>query len=259
MRGPDDGVIMIVNSEEKRDHHRIQKLALGIPESRAYWHHIDPDASSASTSLQAFAERWYGPTTLARVRRLTAQMRARYNCFPNALAVLRTWNGMGVDTRRCICHWHLQLTDPMYRTFTGDLLVERRSASAPRIDRPAVIRWVRARGQGRWAETTVVQFGSKLLSAAAEAGLVSGGRDPRQLRFPRIPDDALAYLLYLLREVRFEGTLADNPYLRSVGLDGFALDERLNRLPGLKHIRLGTVHEMAWDQPTISAWASEAL
>ncbi|MCX5953197.1 MAG: hypothetical protein NTZ40_06835 [Cyanobacteria bacterium] len=36
--------------------------------------------------------------------------------------------------------------------------------------------------------------------------------------FPLVPDDALTYLLHLLREVDFEGTVLANPYLRSVGL-----------------------------------------
>jgi hypothetical protein len=60
--------------------------------------------------------------------------------------------------------------------------------------------------------TTRIQFASKLLSAAYSAGLLAGNRDPRAVVFPRVPDDALEYLMYLLREVTFEGTLLSNPY-----------------------------------------------
>jgi hypothetical protein len=56
--------------------------------------------------------------------------------------------------------------------------------------------------------------------ATNTAGLVVGIRDPRPLTFPQIPDEALTYLLYLLREVQLTGTLLDNLYLASVGLVG---------------------------------------
>ena len=85
---------------------------------------------------------------------------------------------------------------------------------------PGDVEVVADQGPGRWTMATKVQFASKLLSAAYAAGLVASRRDPRPLTVPRVPDDALEYLLYLLREVEFEGTLLDNPYVASVGLDG---------------------------------------
>jgi hypothetical protein len=58
-------------------------------------------------------------------------LRARFDAFPNALHVLQRWPHMSPDTRRVVCHWHLQLSDPLYRDFTGTFLVR-----APR-ERPA--------------------------------------------------------------------------------------------------------------------------
>jgi hypothetical protein len=83
-----------------------------------------------------------------------------------------------------------------------------------------VVTWVGDQGPGRWTMTTRIQFASKLLSAAYSAGLVAGNRDPRPLAFPRVPDDALEYLMYLLREVTFEGSLLRQPLHGSLGLDG---------------------------------------
>jgi hypothetical protein len=88
---------------------------------------------------------------------------------------------------------------------------------------------------------------------------VSGRRDPRQLAFPRIPDDTLTYLLYLLRGITFEGTLIDNPYLRSVGLSGAILESRLRILPALRYRRLGDVIEYGWHYAGLSDWAQAEL
>ena len=102
---------------------------------------------------------------------------------------------------------------------------------------------------------TRIQFASKLLSAAFSAGLVGSNRDPRPLPLPRVGDDALSYLLYLLRETRFEGTLLDNPYLRSIGLDGPVLEDRLHGLPSLRFARQGDLVEVGWRHPDLIGWA----
>ena len=95
-----------------------------------------------------------------------------------------------------------------------------------------------------------------MLNAAKEAGLVAAGKDPRALTLPHVPDPALAYLLQLLRGIRFEGQLVDNPYLRSVGLYGETLDHRLHRLSGLTYHRLGNVADLEWAAPDLRSWAA---
>ena len=99
------------------------------------------------------------------------------------------------------------------------------------------------------------QFAGKLLSAAYSAGLVVGRRDPRGLAYLRITDEALGYFLHVLREVRFEGTLIDNPYFRSVGLGPAELEQRLARLRGLGYSRMGDVTDFGWCYPGLAAWA----
>jgi hypothetical protein len=61
----------------------------------------------------------------------------------------------------------------------------------PRVDRNVTLRWVKNAYPDRWSEATYVQFASKLLSAASEAGLISPKRDPRSLLFPKVTDTAL--------------------------------------------------------------------
>jgi hypothetical protein len=166
---------------------------------------------------------------------------------------------MDASARQVICHWHLQLSDPLYRRFTGTFLVERRALRDPKVDRDIVLRWVKSEFPDRWSEATSVQFASKLLSAASEAGVISPKRDPRALLLPKVPDIALAYLLHLLRGLRFAGTLTENPYLASVGLvEGF-LDQRLRALPGISFRRMAQLTEFEWEAPTLTAWAAAAL
>ena len=88
---------------------------------------------------------------------------------------------------------------------------------------------------------------------------MSPKRDPRELLFPKVPDLAIAYLLHLLRGVRFEGTLTENAYVASVGLgDGF-LDQRLRAIPGITLRRMGRLIEFDWARPTLTAWAEASL
>ena len=235
-------------------HTRLLKCALVVEESRAYWQHVDPDAPE-HPAQRAFEDYWFGSRSMGRVKVLIANLRARFDAFPAGLAVLRRWDDMDPETRTLVCHWHLQLADPLYRAFTGTFLPDRRFASRSEVRQDQVVRWVADQGPGRWTMSTRVQFASKLLSAAYSAGLVAGKRDPRPLSYPRVPDDALAYLLHLLREVEFEGTLTDNPYLHSVGLEGGLLDDRLRGLPELHFRRRSDLVDFGWSHPSLACWA----
>ncbi len=240
-------------------HTRLLRLALAVDESRAYWEHVDPDSPPAARALAAFEQRWLGGKSLERVRTLLSYLAFRYDAYPGALAVLRRWRAMDAPTRQVICHWHLQLSDPLYRRFTGAFLVSRRGGPRPTVDRDLVVKWVQEQEQDRWSAATCIQFASKLLSAASEAGLLSPHRDPRTLPLPRVSDLALAYLLHLLRGVRFEGALLDNVYLASVGLTPEVLDPRLRALQGISYHRMGHLHEIEWAAPSLAAWAEATL
>ena len=176
------------SSEATEVHTRILRLALGIEESRSYWEHVDPAVPIPDRALVAFEQRWFGAKSLERVRFLLSSFVDRYDAFPEALAVLRRWRSMDAPTRQVVCHWHLQLSDPLYRRFTGKFLVERRSMRDPKVDRDIALRWVKNEFPERWSEATCVQFASKLLSAASEAGVISPKRDPRALLLPKVPD-----------------------------------------------------------------------
>jgi len=248
----------VLAAEATEIHTRILRLALGIEDSRRYWEHVDPSVPTGARVRAAFEGRWFGAKSMERVRYLLTSFQARYDAFPHALPALARWRGMDVPSRQVICHWHMQLSDPLYRTFSDSFLNQRRALATPRVDRDAILRWLRAEYPERWSEATLVQFASKLLSAALEAGLVSK-RDPRTLHLPKVGDMALAYLLYLLRETHFEGTLTANPYLRSVGLDEDLLLSRARALPGLRIRSMMRLTEIDWDCPDLGTWAREVL
>jgi hypothetical protein len=220
---------------------------------------VDLKVAPAERALVAFEQRWFGSKSLERVRYLLANFVSRYDAFPEALSVLQHWRSMDAATRQAVCHFHLQLADPLYRRFTGSFLVERRGVRDASVSRNSVLRWLKSEYPDRWSDATYVQFASKLLSAASEAGLISPKRDPRSLLVPKVSDEALAYLLYLLRGVRFAGTLTENPYLASVGLTEGFLDQRLRALRGLTYRRMGHLVEFEWDAPSLSAWAEAQL
>jgi hypothetical protein len=238
-------------------HTRLSRCALEIDDSRAFWARAD-ETTPVSAKL-AFEEYWFGARSLSRIEVLLANMRARFIAFPSALTALHSWQQMPQDTRRVICHWHLQLTDPLYRRFTGAYLVERHSGSRPEVTRDLVVGWVGEHGRAHWTMTMRIQFASKLLSATYSSGLVTTNRDPRPLGRPHVPDEALEYLMYLLRETEFEGSLLDNPYVRSVGLEGAHLEERLRALPGLVFRRQGDLIDFGWRYRDLRMWAEANL
>ena len=239
-------------------HSRLLRLALGVEESRAYWANLDPDLPLERRATVAFEQRWFGAKSLERVRFLLSTFALRYDAFPGALDVLRQWRGMDPQTRRLICHWHLQLADPVYRDFTSRFLIERRELPEAKLDREIVRRWVQRAYPDRWSAATNIQFASKLLSAASEAGLLTGRKDPRALLLPKVTDHALGYLLYLLRGLALEGPFLDNPYLLSVGLSGGFLYQRLRALPGIDFRQMGALMDLEWAAPDLARWADRA-
>ena len=245
-------------AEAREIHTRLLRCTLEVENARAYWRHA-LDSAEGPTAQRAFEEYWFGARSLARVKLLVANFRARFDAFPPALRALGVWTDMDPDTRRLIGHWHLQLADPLYRTFSGQYLVERHQRVPAAVGHAAVVAWVAQQGGARWNMATRIQFASKLLSAAFSAGLVGSSRDPRPVRYPRVSGEALTYLMYLLREVDFQGTLLDNPYVSSVGLAGAALEDRLRALPGLRFRRQGDLIDFGWPYPDVASWAESRL
>jgi hypothetical protein len=235
-------------------HNRLAKCELEVEQSRTYWQLLGHEQGPIDAQ-QLFESFVFGAKSLPRVKMLLANLRHRFDAYPSSLRVLADWPLMTAETRRAICHWHLQLSDPLYRRFTGAFLVERRQTQRMDITRDVVTRWVDQECAGRWALTTCVQFARKLLAAAFSAGLVLTERDPRPLRYPVVDDLALTYLLLLLRDVQFEGTLLDNPYLASVGLQDDVLERRLKRLPSLRFRRQGELIDFDWQFHTLADWA----
>lgn len=271
--------------EVQQVHSRLLKCGLVIEDARAYWGRIRdlaqqgdsapigaPTATIASTSAPppsgaperispsvAFESYWFGSKSLARVEVLLQNFRHRFEAFPPSLEVLGSWPQMSPDTRKLVCHWHLQLSDPLYRRFTGGYLVDRRDGGRAGVHKELVVRWLADEVPAAWTHRTRIEMAGKLLSAAYAAGLVGSNRDPRPLALPRVEDVALEYGLHLLRGVRIEGNLLANPYLASVGLDASTLDERLSRLPSLRFSRQAGLVDFGWRFPDLGAWAAASL
>lgn len=244
-------------SETTQVHTRLLKCALEVEDSRAYWRRwrVEP----AIGSQEAFDEYWFGARSLARVKVLLTNFRARFDVVPEAVALLSRWPHMDPGTRKLICHWHLQFSDPMVRRFTGEYLAERRKRGRHEVTRDLIVAWVDDQGPGRWTTATRIQLASKLMSCAYAAGLLATNRDPRQILVPRLQDDALTYLMYFLRSIDFQGTLLANPYTASVGLDGRFLEERLASAPGLKFQRQGDLQDFGWAYPGLATWGAALL
>lgn len=245
-------------SEATEYHTRLLKCSLEIEHCRAYWRYVERSADE-NTAQVAFAEYWFGARSLPRVSRLVGDFRHRFDLFPPSLSVLHRWTTMDTVTRRVICHWHLQLADRLYRQFTGVYLAERASTGRADITRDRVVRWIEEAAPKKWMASTRIQFARKLLYSAYEAGIVKEDRDPRELQSPRVSDQALGYILYLLREIEFQGTLASNPYLASVGISPSELERRLRTFHACRFRRQGDLFEFTWAFDGLKKWAEATV
>lgn len=239
-------------------HTRALKVSLAPDEARAFWREYDPQLPKADLALTAFEGRWFGNKSVSRVKDLINACFERFVAFPHALEVLRRWLPRDATTHAVICHWHVQLADPLYRDFTTRFLGPLRLRHQTAVDRDLVSEWLRERWGERWSLATIFRMASGLMTTAQGAGLLSDGVS-RQLRMPDVPDEALAYLLYALRRVQYDGDLLDNPYLASVDLQGAALRRRLDRLPGITFQSMMQLTDMTWEHPDLMSWARAHL
>lgn len=251
---------LVCYGEEKNDFHtRLLRTSLCLEESRAYWQHSRDDIPKNKLAVVAFEERWFGSKSMARVRSLLVELNHRFDSYPVALSLLRRWCPNDPVTRQNICHWHMQLTDPLYRNFTGFFLEQRRQQPNASIDRNTVARWVTGQIENDWSSATTLRMATGLIGACAYSGLCTDNTGTRQLQYPKVSDEALAYWLYFLRHLKFTGSLLDNPYFTSVGLNESFLEQRLRRLSSISFNRMGELYDFGWDYPDLKTWAIQVL
>lgn len=243
--------------ETEKIHSGLLQITLAIADSPMYW--VQRKEKPKATPQDAFDEHWFGMRSENLVKLLFRDFKKRYDAFPNALAILGCWHDMNLATRRVLCHWHTQVSDPMYRAFTGVFLPERRAAYNLRITRQRVLNWVEDQQPGRWKASTLKQWASKLMSASREAELITGKGDKQTLTLPKVPSRALEYFLYFLRETQFKGSLTQNPYFASVGLDDRSLDPIIKELKSINLNRQGNLVDFQWKFPSLKEWGEASL
>jgi hypothetical protein len=248
-----------VPAETTAVHTGMLRCALAADDSAAYWKRVDPSVPAEARASVAFQERWFGTKSEARVRGLLPGLMARFDAFPEALELFKELGSVPGVLRPWICHFHVQLTDPIYRRFTGRMLPARRAQGYTALDREEVARWLGDKEPGRWSAVTRLKFASNLLGSAREVGLVASRRDPRKLVTPSVPALALGYVLHLLRAVEFEGTLTDNPYLASAGVTPETFTTAASRVPGLEVAELGGSVSLHWRSASLFGWGREFL
>ncbi len=241
-------------SEATEPHTRMMKCTLEVDPSRSYWQACASNGGPISKE-QAFEKAVFGSKTFLRVERLMADMRHRYDAFPFALEVLGKWHPMELGDRVLICHWHTQLADPIYRSFTGEYLVDRYHGPSATVENDLASRWIEVTVPDRWQIPSRNKIASKMLTSASSAGILSSSRKSRTIKLPRVSDLALTYLMYLLKEIDYAGTAINNLYLTSVGIDSEEAIRRLRKIDHLGFRRQGELISFEWRYPNMFEWA----
>lgn len=202
--------------EVTEPHTGLLRLGLALPQSLIFWERARHDATPSELVQTALEEGWYPELSRARVDYLVKQLARR---FPfSARRMLEFQRRAENSGNQLVCHWHLQLTDPLYRHFTRDFLLSQWSTGNASVDLEECENWVREQEVARdWKPVTVRRMGSGLLNAATEAGLCSGsGRGEHLLKIPTVNTEDIEYLRLLLAEAGASEQL--HGYLLSVGV-----------------------------------------
>ncbi len=198
--------------EVHRPHTGLLRLGLAVEASKVFWRRfLDvPQEFALSTAIE---ENWFPNSSESRARLLLTQLRQR---FPRTcLEKIRSWDPQDHACCQVVCHWHLQLSDPLYRDFTSLFLLQQWSTPNTTVKQEAVLAWVDDLAMvADWATNTRRRLASGLLSAATEAGLCSKTEaSERALQLPSLSRESLNYLRQLAQEHAFD----PGPYLLSVG------------------------------------------
>ena len=244
--------------EATQVHTRILRCMLAVDDCYAYWRRVD-NTAPANRAAIAFEQRWFGTKSEARVRTLITEMAARFDPYPEALALLSSIGPLAPGLLPWLCHTHLQLADPIYRRFTGELLPARRAQGYTTIDRVGVAEWVDQLYPERWSHATAMKFAANMIATGLEVGILQGRRDPRTLTIGHVPGEAIGYAMYLLRGVEIDGPLVGSPYLRSLGLNADAMVSISLRVPGVRCAKIGDIVDITWEEATLDAWGRRYL
>jgi hypothetical protein len=191
-------------------HTRLLRVGLAEPESREYWRQSQRNLEEGDRVRIAFEERWFGSRAMARVQYLVQTFQMRFDGYPSALKALALWNPLELSDRLAVCHWHLQLSDPIYRKFCATHLVERFNHPEPTLDRNAVLRWAQTQ-QPSWSLSTVQRLVAGLMGCLNEVGFTEKATAIRPLSLPRVSDLALGYALYSAAGNRVRGDFIPKP------------------------------------------------
>lgn len=209
--------------EETSPHTGLLRLGLVVEQSQIFWCRAGQERDARVLAEQASRQEWFQDTSDSRSRYLVQQLSRRFP--PECRAELARSPDLQASL---VCHWHLQLTDPLYRLYTGEYLMERWSSPTQSVSLEGSNEWARKQAYTfGWRPNTVRRLASGLLSSATEAGLCRrSGRRERELRLPRVESRDREYLTSLLEKAGALGSRS--MYLLPVGLGSGSLTEEGN-------------------------------
>lgn len=179
-------------------HTGLLRLGLAVEHSVRFWTRARTDSPLSELREAAWREKWFDDLSKSRVHYLVGQLGKRFP-FP-ARELLDFSPRAEHRSNALVCHWHLLLSDPLYRAFASEFLFGRWAVTDASVDLATTREWLKSRPlTADWQPTTLGRMASGLLSAATEAGLCEGrGSTGKTLRLPTVDRDDIKYLHRML-------------------------------------------------------------
>ncbi|HRG77874.1 MAG TPA: hypothetical protein PLX69_25160 [Leptospiraceae bacterium] len=200
----------------EKAHTDLLKVGARIQESKIYLLNRNFSVSKEDTVSKAFSEKWFGFKSQTYVKRLISRFELRFSKFPEAFLLLRSWvEKINLKDFKNICHFHIQLTDPYYRWFTGIYLGNLIFLGYEEIPTEALISSFEELVTTPMSVKVKRTLALRLKTAARDCGILEGKTDKKiSLSTPGII--VLYYILFVLRQIGFPSSdIPSSPYIKS--------------------------------------------
>jgi hypothetical protein len=214
------------------------------------------------------AENPIGAKNHAWLHEVTATISNRFSSGePFDALVTLTKGGLAVEKWKYCLLWHLGSTDGLYAAFCSEFLFPRVESGVAVFTTNDVVPFVaelqsRSVFKERLSDYGVRRLGRDLLRAAAEFGFVQG-RTRREVRHPALPEDAVLYAIYSLRDAGHTAqAIVSAPRWRMFLMSPSHVEHELlnmHQFRRLRYERAGSIKELSLPHDSLLEFANSLV
>jgi hypothetical protein len=201
-----------------KEHMTMLRIGARIEESRSYIRNYQAGYTVKELKLKAWDEQWFGFIPESIFVRLIPAFHSRFGNYPEMVNVIQNGITKGLESYdfKMICNFHIQISDPYYRWFSGDYIPNRLDNGLQEITSTTTAVDFNTKFKKNIKANTLKHFAVNLLNSANDTGLLKGTK-LRVTQTPTVTVFFLGYLIYTLGSFDFPmADLINSPFIKSI-------------------------------------------